>query len=102
MPMNTDYREYFRIKNEKAAAQIGPKLSGSATYRLRTDERWEPYVSKVLNSGIDFSKRGWVGKVSQLLNLSPGKCGAWMKRYMPAFYENNCVKRKAPICQTKK
>lgn len=53
-----------------------------------------PLIDKILNSGIDFSKFGWVGKVSIILNKKPQKVNQWMKKYMPEFYENNCFKRK--------
>jgi len=61
--------------------------------RKRTDLKWEPFKIKVLESDIDFSKFGWVTKVSKVLNISPQKVNKWMKRYLPDFYENKCFKR---------
>ena len=37
-------------------------------------------------SNIDFSKYGWVSKVSKLTGLLPQKVNVFMKKYMPEFY----------------
>ena len=37
-------------------------------------------------SDIDFSKYGWVSKVSKLTGLLPQKVNVFMKKYMPEFY----------------
>ncbi len=44
-------------------------------------------------SDIDFSKYGWVLKVSKLTGLLPQKVNVFMKKYMPEFY-SNCFIRK--------
>jgi very-short-patch-repair endonuclease len=54
----------------------------------------KPKVDLILNSGIDFSKFGWVRKVSELLNINHGKVNKWMKLYMPEFYKTKCFVRK--------
>ena len=46
----------------------------------------------ILNSGIDFSKFGWVNKISKILNISNTQCRRWMIKFMPDFY-SNCFKR---------
>lgn len=51
-------------------------------------------IDLVLNSGIDFSKFGWVNKVSKIIDKIPQKVHFWMKRYMLDFYEEKCFKRK--------
>lgn len=50
-------------------------------------------MEKIKNSDIDFSKRGWVKKASDLTNIKQQKIGKWMKRYMKNFYEEKCFKR---------
>lgn len=52
------------------------------------------YIKKVLDSGIDFSKMGWVSKVAVIINKQPQKTGAWMKRFMPEFYDTKCFRTK--------
>jgi len=51
-------------------------------------------IDLILNSDIDFSKYGWVQKVSEILKISPQKVGKWMKRNMLEFYNTKCFKRK--------
>lgn len=53
----------------------------------------EKYITLILNSNIDFSKFGWVNKVSIILNRTPQKVNRWMKKYMFDFYNTNCFKR---------
>ena len=50
--------------------------------------------SEILKSDIDFSKIGWVKKVSYIIGISPQNASDWMKRNMKDFYEQNCYKRK--------
>jgi len=45
----------------------------------------------ILESDIDFSKIGWVGKVSSLIGISSGTTKRWMLKNMPDFYDN-CYK----------
>lgn len=53
-----------------------------------------PYVDKVLTSGIDFSKFGWVTQVAAIINQKPQKVHEWMQTLMPEFYKAKCFKRK--------
>ena len=53
-------------------------------------------IDIIKNCNIDFSKLGWVDKISKNLNMRQQKISSWMKSYMPEFYENNCFKRKTP------
>ena len=48
------------------------------------------YISLILNSNIDFSKKDWTKKVSKILNRRSIKVRQWMKRFMPDFYINCC------------
>lgn len=68
-------KEYFDIKNDKF------------------DSEQKEYIDKVLKSDIDFSKYGWVSKISKIINKKPQKVNKWMKRYMNDFYINNCFKK---------
>lgn len=47
----------------------------------------------IKNSNVDFSKFGWVKKISFLTGIKHQKVSMWMKRYMNDFYEKNCFKR---------
>jgi hypothetical protein len=52
---------------------------------------------QIIKSNIDFSKFGWVSKVSEILKIKPQKVGNWMKRNMLEFYDDNCFKRNNKI-----
>lgn len=51
-------------------------------------------VTQVLNSKIDFSQYGWVKHASQILEIDYRRVGSWMKKTIPEFYEDKCLKRK--------
>lgn len=52
-------------------------------------------IEKIINAtDINFSKFGWVEKVSKLINKKPQKINEWMKKYLPDFYKEKCFKRK--------
>lgn len=50
-------------------------------------------IHTIENSDIDFSKYGWVTKVSELTGLLPQKVKGFMTKYMPDFY-TKCFNRK--------
>lgn len=70
------------------------RLPSGQKVKQEAEARWEPFKEIILNSGIDFSKFGWVNKVSKILNISSSKVCNWMRRYLPDFYESQCFKRK--------
>lgn len=57
-------------------------------------EKINEKINLILNSDINFEKFGWVGKVAEILNISPQKVNQWMKRNMLEFYNTKCFKRK--------
>lgn len=48
-------------------------------------------INIIMNSDIDFSKRGWGVKVGKIFNVSPVSALKWVKYYMPEFAKN-CFK----------
>ena len=48
----------------------------------------------VLNSNIDFSKKGWINELSKVLEYSIQATVRWMKKNMKDFYEEKCYKSK--------
>lgn len=65
--------------------------------KKRYELEQEPIKIKILNSDIDFSKDGWVKKVSKIIGISENKGGWWMKRNMNDFYIEKCWKRKKSV-----
>lgn len=53
----------------------------------------EKFISLIKNSNIDFSKQGWVNKVSLILGIKHQKVKKWMETIMPDFYKKYCFKR---------
>ena len=76
------------------------KYGTSIDYFLYRKQQYDlsqiPIIEKVVNSDIDFSKEGWVKKVSKIIGISENKGSKWMKRNMTEFYVNYCWKRKSP------
>jgi len=75
-------RYYDIVKKEKIIS-----LGRGVKAKIKNDIKWEPFKEIVINSGINFSKFGWVTKVSKILNLPQQKVNRWMKRYLPDVYE---------------
>lgn len=57
----------------------------------------KPLIDLVVYSNIDFSKFGWVNKVSELIKIKPQKVNKWMKRFLPELYNSKCFKRSKPL-----
>ena len=53
----------------------------------------EFYRYTISKSSIDFLRFGWVGKVAEILQITPQKVNGWMKRNFPELLEN-CFHRK--------
>ena len=94
----------YRIYNVKKIKIKKSKFDNQKDYFLNRKEQYDlkqlPIIEKIINSNIDFSKEGWVKKVSIIIGISENKGGSWMKRNMRDFYEEKCWKRKqrsAPV-----
>lgn len=89
-----DYSEYFElIEQRKKKNKPYPK---GVKQRMIANEKAKPYIEKIKNSDIDFSKLGWAKEVSKILDISNQKVSKWMQRHMPDFYDERCWKRKSP------
>lgn len=53
------------------------------------ENRW----TSIQESNIDFSKFGWVDKLSKLWGISSNKAGTYVRKHFPKFYEEECFKR---------
>ena len=59
------------------------------------DLKYENIIIQVQESNIDFSKFGWVNKVSDVIGIRHGKVKMWMMRHMSDFYNDKCFKKRA-------
>ncbi|MBC8409271.1 MAG: HNH endonuclease [Rhodobacteraceae bacterium] len=58
------------------------------------NEKFVNIVNEAHESGeIDFSKFGWVGKLSERLNETPMSSGRRLRKLMPEFYDEHCFRR---------
>jgi len=85
----------FKLKKDLKKSN---KIYGSREdYNQAKRKEWvtenQKLIPIVLNSGIDFSKFGWVSKLSLIINKKPQKIKQWMKQIMPDFYKTHCFKR---------
>ena len=53
-------------------------------------------IEKVNMSQINFSKLGWVIKVSEIIGISSQKTGKWLEKCMPEIYENAYIRKSSP------
>lgn len=84
-----DYTKYFE-NNLKRENKEKLKLEKEYIKHCKIKEK----VQKILESNIDFSKFGWVGKVSSLIGIPPQKVHFFMEKNMPTFYKEKCFRRK--------
>lgn len=54
--------------------------------KLKTKDL-ENKIKLIINSDINFDKRGWNLKVAKILNITPQAVKKWMMREMPEFYK---------------
>ena len=92
--MNDFYREKCYKKTKKLNKEHKEQKVYFDMLKKQNDKKNLPHIEKILKSNIDFTKYGWVKKVAKLIGISENKGGWWMKRYMPDFYNEKCLKRK--------
>jgi very-short-patch-repair endonuclease len=91
-----EYIYDFEIIKKQDNRKHGTWKDAGVARKLLWDKEQEQHISAVQNSGIDFSKFGWVGKVALIINQKPQKVKNWMIRIMPEFYNKECFKRRVP------
>lgn len=108
---NEDFRIKFSNTMSKAALKydfvksfktvppgmLGKRHTSESIKKMQNSKGWtteaiQNRISLIKESNIDFSKFGWVQKVSVLINITPQKVGSWMKIHMPDFYQT-CYKK---------
>lgn len=79
--------EIIRIKNLLNKKDKKINLKRGEKTKNKTDEKWNNIKNIIFEHNIDFTKFGWVTKVSKVLNIKPQKVCNWMKRYHFDFYQ---------------
>lgn len=84
--LKTDIKKNFNKKNHL------PQKEYYDNIRKNYFDSQKKYIPLILNSKINFTKLGWVTKVSKIINQKPQHVSEWMKKIMPLFYET-CFRR---------
>lgn len=82
-----------KIKKKSVKRKIKERNQKTIKIKEERDKIRNEKIQLILNSDVDFSKFGWVGKIAKLINIPPQKVNIFMKKYMSDFYQN-CFKRK--------
>lgn len=61
---------------------------------LEKQQKIDLIKKQLLESGIDFSKFGWVEKASKIIGISTQKVGTWMFNHNRDFFQTQCFRRK--------
>lgn len=96
IPKKINGVQAYIIRPKKTKEELSAIYSAGQKKRYSNGEfkgLFEERVKKVLESGIDFSKFGWVGKVSDLLGVSHTQVRRFMLKYLPELYTNVCFQR---------
>ena len=93
------YKE-IKVEKEKSIKVKKEKVKSNLSFlrKIHYQKVYEERKQIILNSGIDFSKYGWVEKTKKLLNLSHSEIIRFMKKHMIEFYSNcySRIKNKVP------
>lgn len=65
------------------------KISGEEKRKSIANQR----MALINDANIDFSKFGWVQKVSEVIRIKPQKVNGWMKRYFPEILDQAFQRR---------
>lgn len=49
-------------------------------------------IELILNSNVDFSRRGWGAKLAKLIGINSTNANIWVKKNMPEFHSKHCFK----------
>jgi len=89
---NIDYSFYIKENNKKTKPKSYKEYIESVR-KNNFENKHSKRINLILNFDIDFKKRGWVSKVSKLINIPHTNVNKWMKKYMLEFYEKECLKK---------
>lgn len=80
---------YFLSRQETAALRRKQQEQKQQEKKDKKEKQIQERRDQILESGIDFSKYGWVNEVSKILGITGQATGRWIRRYMPDFYKQN-------------
>lgn len=95
-----DKKDVKKIRNQEIDKVIKKetkqkiKTSKKSISSEQKEQQIEQIRQHLLNSNIDFSKYGWVGKAAEIIGIRYSKVCHWMRNNMLEFYNTQCFKRK--------
>ena len=87
------YESTVNIHNAKKEQRCKELEANKKRRQQEKELQIEPIRQQLLNSDIDFSKYGWVGKASKIIGITPQKVHQWMRKNMLEFYNTKCFQR---------
>lgn len=90
------YEEYFKMEyKRKRRIKLLKRVKTAKSNKLKSCHRRQSVeiLEECINSGIDFTKFGWVNKASKIIGCKPQKVSVWFKKWHPEFYEKKCFTR---------
>ena len=97
--LTSTYRNFGNKGNKKTSSRIrkGNVQHEPKDFTKVKEEFENSFIEKITllfeNKEIDFSKQGWVQKLSVYFNETPQVTGRRLRRLMPEFYYENCFIR---------
>jgi len=93
------YRNFGNRGNKKTSSRVrkGNAKYSNSEFSKQKKEFENKFKQKVIETFekniIDYSKQGWVQKLSEIFNEAPQVTGKRIRRIMPEFYYKNCFIR---------
>lgn len=85
-------REHMPKFYSKCHHRGDPKVKQVSDYEKKMRATIIKNIHLIRTSNIDFSKHGWVSKISRLTGIGRTDVKRWMMKHMPKFYNEYCRK----------
>jgi very-short-patch-repair endonuclease len=83
----------IRYRDYKINKSIRSNRIITSVFQEERQKRNQEKIKKLMSSDIDFKKFGWIQQASEVIEISPQKTRAWIKKNLPSVLENS-FKRK--------
>jgi very-short-patch-repair endonuclease len=88
-----DWIGQIRYRDYKINKSIRSNRMITSVFQEERQKRNQEKIKKLMSSDIDFKKFGWIQQASEVIEISPQKTRAWIKKNLPSVLENS-FKRK--------
>ncbi len=102
--LTENFRNWGRVGRNKSSSRVRRENKDFEEYqneRIKLDDLKKAFNQKFIEivndthetKEIDYSKFGWVNKISEKFDESPQVTGRRIRRLMPEFYDEHCFRR---------